>query len=124
MGYKRNNRVYKLVFKDEDMDGLEVRCRSLPLAKYMELVGLVEGGVDLSNVGDILGEFAQVIVSWNLVDDDDQPIPPSAETLLAQDYDFVLAIINAWSAAIAGVSGPLERPSPDGEMEAQIPMAV
>lgn len=123
MGYRRD-RTYKLVFQDEDMDGLEVRCKSLPLAKFLQMVAIIDGGVDMSNVADLIAEFAKVIVSWNVVSEDDQLIPVTAEALMGQDYEFVIAIIRAWAQAISGVSAPLERPSPDGEMEASIPMAV
>ena len=125
MGYKRN-KIYKLVWAEDsgDMAGFEVRCRSLPLGRFRALMQLLDGRAPADMIEELIGEFAGVIVDWNLEDDDDEPIAPTAEVLLALDHEFVLTLIREWAQAIAGVSAPLETPSPSGEpfQEASLPM--
>ncbi|MCF3101420.1 hypothetical protein IPZ58_07480 [Streptomyces roseoverticillatus] len=126
MGYKRNPKVYKLRFQDGDMAGLEVTLRSVSVGQVIELGGL---GADTSNgetVEQMVELLAERIVEWNLEDENGAPVPPTLEALKNEDLDFVLAIINEWTSAAAGVSAPLETPSPSGEtsLEASLPMEV
>lgn len=142
--YVRQAKTYKLVFTEEDMAGLQVRAKSLPLGAFMDLIDLA-GRFDEADASDLSAEdakalrqlfegFAEALVSWNLeapVYDDDgtvvgsTPVPATVEGMYTQDMEFVMAVIKAWMDAVAGVSAPLAPGSPSGaqSLEASMPMA-
>lgn len=135
MGYTRN-RVYKLVFTDPEMEGLEVRARSVKLKqmlRMMHLTGKDQRSTD--QVEEMLEIFGKALVSWNLEDDvlDDDtgeptgakvPVPANHQGLDEQDFDFVFEIILAWMEAVMSVAGPLGKRLNSGaqSLEASIPM--
>lgn len=130
-GYRRPRKVYKLVFEDPSMGGLEVRATGVSLGTLTDLVKLAEQAKDrtsaeaLAAFGELVDGFGKALRSWNL-EDDDGPVPATVDGLVAQDADFAMEIILAWMEAIAGVSGPLVRRSSGGgpSPEASIPMEV
>lgn len=133
MGYVRN-KIYRLVFEDPDMDGLEVRAKSVPLGQMLEFTKLQ--GQDLENLPRdrqaetmtaMLETFAGVLVDWNLEEDTPAgrvPVPATLDGLKTLDFDFVMQIIVAWMDAIMAVAAPLGRSSRFGgpSLEASIPM--
>jgi hypothetical protein len=129
MGYKRESKTYNLVFKDTAMAGLEVLTKSCPTGVFLEMASLVDVELPLKKedeekVQRLFDRFADRLVSWNLEDDDDQPIPATIEGLYSQDLDFILQIILAWLDAVGGVTAPLGQPSTSGSrsLEEQLPM--
>ncbi len=129
MGFKVKKKLYKLVFADEDMQGLEVTMTSVPTGHLLRLQELSSAGStavakDSGTFRELIELLAGAMLSWNLEDDDDQAVPVSVESLLAQDPDFLMEIISAWTIAITGVSAPLDggSTSGDGSLEASIPM--
>lgn len=128
MGYKRVKKVYNLQFADPDMEGLEVRAHSMPLGELMQLADGIDNieKASIDDVDALLSTFADVLVSWNLEDDDDQPIPASLDGLKGQDQEFVFSIVMSYVNAVSGVSAPLPQTSPGGEpsLAASIPMDV
>lgn len=75
-GYKREKKIYNLVFSDPDMAGLEVKTKSTSLAGYLKIVELAmkmqataADDIDLGALDELFGRFAKVLVSWNLEDD-------------------------------------------------------
>lgn len=128
MGYKRAKKVYNLVFADPDMEGLEVKARSMPLGDLMAMADTIDN-IDKATIGDVdgmLAKFAEVLVSWNLEDDDDMPVPTTLDGLKSQDQEFVFAVVVSYINAVTGVSAPLPQTSPGGEpsLAASIPMDV
>lgn len=116
MGYQR--KIYKLVFDDPEMNGLEVRARSVSIGAMRK--------VQETNDEFLMMElFSKALVSWNL-EDDGVPVPATLEGLQDQDADLVLAIVGAWMGTIAGVpdASPLDDASNSGKpsLEASIPM--
>jgi hypothetical protein len=81
------------------------------------------GGHDPLRLDHLLGRFARVIVSWNVEDDDGQPVPPTVQTLLDQDFAFLMAIMNSWVTAMSQAPPPLPGTSGSGgtSPEASIP---
>lgn len=127
MGYKVNHKVFKLKFEDDEYEGLEVRAKSTSVGKFMRLVNIVEKDEATSeDVQELFEGFAKVLVSWNVEDDDDNPVPTTTEGLYSLDMDFVLPILRAWAGAIASVSPPLPPSSNNGRSsaEASLPMAT
>jgi hypothetical protein len=147
-GFVRQQRIYKLVFADDEMAGLEVRARGVPLGTFLELIDLasVFDGLDddttnltpeeAGKVRQLFEAFGGVLVSWNLeqpeLDADGEetgasvPVPATLAGLYTQDMAFVFQVIQAWMGAIASVAGPLGPPSAGGapSLEASMPMAV
>ena len=55
-----------------------------------------------------------VIDEWNLVDENDQPVPVSGDAFIEEDPGFVFQIVRQWTEAYIArtrVSDPLETPS-------------
>jgi hypothetical protein len=116
MGYKRNRKIYHLVWADGEYEGLEVNVRTLNIGQLIEAKtgkgvngkdGL-EGNVEL---------LASLIVDWNLEDEvTGEPVPATLEAMKNEDDDLILAIISRWMEAVSGVAAPLDTPSPSGEI--------
>lgn len=135
MGYKPNLPGYTLQFAD--YPGLEVVTRRETVDGFMEIVGLAEtlDGVtpeharpeDLAMIGRLFDRFARVLVSWNLDDQDDQPVPANRKGLGSQDFQLISEIIEGWITAMSKAPPPLPNASSGGTnpadpLEASIPM--
>lgn len=122
--------VYALDFEDTPYDGLVVKAKSLPVGrlreiiKYAKLKDQRDPELVAEMLDDMLVKFSEALVSWNAEDENDQPIPATLKGLQALDTNMVLAIVLAWIEAVAGVSGPLGKPSSNGDtfQEGSIPM--
>jgi hypothetical protein len=130
-GYRRAAKVYKLKFTEDEFTGLEVRAKSVPLGKFLDLTKLVDlqngtalGPEQMEQIRDLFTGFATALVSWNLQEEDGTDVPATLEGLYSQEFDFVLQIIMAWMEAIAGVAAPLVRSSNSGATipEGSLPM--
>lgn len=131
MGFKVKRKVFRLKFKDSELDGLEVLARSLNTGQFLEMesakIERAEGGkVAEGATQRMLELLAGALESWNAEDEDGVPIPATMDGIRSQDLDFSMTIINAWTDAIAGVSAPLPETSSGGQpsLEASIPMDV
>lgn len=118
MGYKPKFKVHDLAFGPE-FDGLEVSARGVSVGEFLE----ISAGVTLDRAYEL---FAENLVSWNLEDADDTPIPAVRDEVLKLDRQLIDRIVDVWIAAIQKVPAPLEPSSPAGEpsLVAQIPMDV
>ena len=118
MGYEAR-RTFKLVFPD--LEGLEVRAKSVPMDVYLKLNSMHGSGLETTEV--MLQRFQECLVDWN-VTDDGEPVPTTLEGVKSVEPELIMAIVDAWMDAINGVSAPLAKPSSDGEpsLEASIPM--
>lgn len=114
-GYKRQRKVLKLVFEDPDMEGLVVRARSTSVRKFLDIQAMAdqaEGGKGAAEQMEALfTSFADVVIDWNLQEDDGTPVPVSAVALLDEDFDFAFAMVTAWLEAVAGVTKGLGKES-------------
>jgi hypothetical protein len=131
-GFRKPAKVYRLKFADEEFAGLEVKAKSVPLGTFLELSTLAEpiaGGdsrEQVTRVSQLFAGFAQALISWNLEDEETgEAVPATYDGIMAQEFDFVLAIITAWMEAISGVAAPLANGSTSGDttLEASLPMA-
>lgn len=127
MGYKHQIPRIDVTFDEShEYHGFEVTLRKLKLGEWLEITGM--GGDEapgVRHVGDQLERMADKLVAWNLEDEDGNPVPTTAEAVLDQDRDLMIAILNAWLDGLTGVSAPLEQSSPDGapSLVESIPMA-
>lgn len=124
MGFKRSAKIYKLVFDDPELEGLEVRARSLSIGE-MRRLSANQQDADDNTVTEMLAAFVKALVDWNLEDEDGNPVPHTVAALEEfPDNDFVLGMINTWIDAVIGVDAELGKDSPSGEPfpEGSIPM--
>lgn len=133
MGYVRPRKTYRLVFTDDEFEGLEVVARAASIETYQRIAELANrefrnppSPTDLDEIDHLYRAFTAVLVSWNLEESEGVPVPATYEGLCSQDLPFVNAIILAWMNAVAGVSSPLPSTSNGGEpsLEASMPMDV
>jgi hypothetical protein len=123
-------RTYVLDFTDHpDLDGLEVRVRSVTVATYLDILGEPDGLSRVQASEASIQRLADALVSWNIEDDSTDPptpIPPTFEGMKRVDANVMTQVVIAFSRAVAGVPDPLDRPSTDGagseEAELSIPM--
>lgn len=128
-GFKVPKKLYKLVFADPSYEGLEIVATSVPMETMLWVQSLSGAHIqELGKTADGIRKMVDILIgallSWNIEDDDDRPVPVSAAALLAQDPAFVMDVMAAWTAAITGVSGPLGEGSISGPQfpEGSIPM--
>lgn len=102
-----------------DKEGLKLRCRlGLPIREQFEIRRIIETIPDDSEYEvfeKVFREwFARVKPEWNVTDDNDLPIPITADAVLALlPGELVVQIMPKWREAM-GVSGPLVGPSSSG----------
>lgn len=117
------SRTLKLVFEDEDLEGLEVRCRALSVEQLLQvtdLAALAEADTsamtdeDKARIDTLFGLFAERLVSWNVTDDDGLPVPATLAGVRSQDFAQVIRIIMAWMTAASGVGEGLGKASTGG----------
>jgi hypothetical protein len=141
VGFVRKKKTFKLHFEGDEWDGLEVRVKSVPVGRYLELASMVDtlqavqgksslSAEDLDTVSVAFRAIAEVILEWNLeeetADGGVAAVPATYDGLMSQDLDLVMAVMAAWSDAMTGASGPLPQPSPSGEtaQEVSLPMVA
>lgn len=75
-GYRREPTMYALKFEDPQFEGLEVMAKSLPLGEFLAMQRLQgRAAEDTDAAEQVLRKLASVLVSWNLEDEQGQPVP-------------------------------------------------
>ena len=113
MGFKHQAKVYKLVFDDPELEGLEVKVRSLSI-----------GEVENDEIR-VFEQFADALISWNLEDENGEVLPTTLESVRSYpDYEFMALLANTWVDAVTGVKDELGKDSNSGLPfpEGSIPM--
>lgn len=129
-GFRPPQRVFVLNFEDDDYAGLVVRARSVKLGSFLEVASLAQINPstvkpeDVQKFTALFREFAKALVEWNLTEEDGTAVPATFEGVTSLDVDFVMPIIQAWMAGIAGVSSPLGQPSSNGEQSEAPPLPM
>ena len=123
-GFKPARKRYRLRFEGVDgLDGMQVTMRGLGVAEFFDLAEVAAAAntnpsalkrEDIADMRSLFEMIAAGVVDWNLLDDNDQPVPVTVEGLLAQELDLVLALADAWMNAMVGVPGPLDQRSTGG----------
>lgn len=130
MGYRLARTVYRLTFPE--FEGLEVMVKSLStgdLMKIMELSDRVSSekssAEEAKSTEALLRRFTKALITWNLEDEDGDPIGVTYEDVADQELPFVKRIIEAWIEVVAGVSEDLGKGSNSGPQfpEVSLPMA-
>lgn len=126
-GYKPARTLYKLDFSGTEREGLEVAARGATMGELLEILegaDQASGLAELDEVADVakiaerlrelVAPFARKLVSWNVLDDDDEPVPASLDGLLSQELGFVVELITAYGKAMTQAPPPLPAGSPSG----------
>lgn len=126
MGYKRPVKTYKLNFTEGDLAGLQAVFKELSIDQLLRLVRLASGltgaqpiDVKLERAEQLFAEMAKGLISWNLEDDGDVPVPPTYDGIAAQGLEFTTEIVTAWIEAMSSVDNPLPQSSDDGQRSAE-----
>ena len=135
MGHKRQRKTLSLRFEDEP--DLEILARSCSVRRFLWALRVADkmsaGSLPQEEVEEFAHWFAGRIISWNLDDDDDQPIPVSADYLLDEDIDWAAKVVMGWVSGIlqvfniplglANLARAAQAGAPPDPVEASIPMS-
>lgn len=138
MGFQRGNLILK--FNDPELADLEIKMRRLPIGDLMGVSKLAEMGEELKEQLESLDSLLEItvanIISWNLEDEEFNPVPvekgkpsywdeqgnyhPSTGFYLL-DFNLVLSIVNTWIEQAAGVTEDMGKASKNGKMKNTLP---
>lgn len=112
--YVSDETVYRIEYDGAGMDGLVVRIKATSMERAIQLEGITfsaDGTLNLSKE-EILALYEDIagrILEWNMTE------PPSVESLLAQEPQWVIKFIAGWLKAMMYVG---EVPNVNLELEA------
>ena len=110
-GFRIPEKTALITFEDTDYDGAEIQLRlSVSFAQFIALREAAQGE-DQEGMARLFGE--NVLMEWNLEDDDGKPIPANGDGMLAIPMALTNLVVQHWVEAVSGVSAPLEQPSGD-----------
>jgi hypothetical protein len=115
MGYKRKPKTFLLEFEDEEYKGLEIEMKGLPVAGFLTMMKVMETEEKNQSVlATMFRLFATGLVSWNMEDEEGNPLPANYDSVQTLDTDFVTQTVAAWMEGMSGVSKDLGKDSPSG----------
>lgn len=100
-GFRPKRAPLKLDFTDTEFQGLEVTLRPVPMSVLSDIAVTASSG-DPSAFRHAAATFAYALESWNVEDDDGNPVPADLDGLMSQDPRFVSAVFKAWMEAAHG----------------------
>lgn len=116
MGYKKVPTIYTLD-KIKGSEGLVIRIKGLRVGKLRRLVRILES--DERSLTEVLDEALDLIsanaVSWNVTDEDDQPVELNREGLEELELSELMEILGAWTDKLTSVGDDLGKDSISGE---------
>ena len=110
----RYDTVLRLKFDDPELAKLEVRLRQ-SYGLVDSAGGLVGADLDAIRAGQanpadlerlraLVADFSGALVSWNLEDDDGQPVGTDVHTVRSLDLLFVLTLVGAFLSAVVDMA--------------------
>jgi hypothetical protein len=132
MAYTRKSSVFKVMFEEpHPFAGLTLCTRSLRIAEFAEFgitmeqlgkpldgsgTGMFDGVSALTELLDSArAMFADALVSWDMIEEDGTPTPPTVEGVnLLEDMEF-LNLVGEWLKAIGTPGDSLGKDSSSGE---------
>lgn len=125
MGFKRKKPTIVEMTFDGDYEGLEINFKVPSINQYLELLKCSgkldqaekDGNADAVEEG--VDELARVLVSlfdsWNMTDDDDNPIELTKEELKNEELKFLMTVTDALANVMTDADSDLEKESTSGE---------
>ena len=108
-------------FEGTDYDGAEIVLRlNVSLEHYLDLRQMSEAG-DQAGMAMLFGD--NMLSSWNL-EDDSGPIEANGDGMMFLPMEFATLIIGQWVDTVANVPAPLDQPSADLSMLAEVSTAM
>ena len=109
-GFRIPEKTAHLTFEG-DYEGAEVWVRlNVSFGEFLK----IQQNNNSENYGEMAQRFGDaMLVSWNLEDDGGNPIPASAEGMMAIPVEFATMIVNEWVEATTGIPDPLGEGSDD-----------
>ncbi len=126
MSFKRKS--YTLRWPEgHALHGLIVKLRGLSLedlAAVTALQGLDAKNVEFDTIRPVVEIMSKKMISWNMTDEDDNPVPTDVASLAGEDFMVIMSIIDGWQQAITSISASLGKGSNSGKPfpEESIPM--
>jgi len=110
-GFRLPEKTARITFEGTDYDGAEIRVLlSVTFGKFIALRESAQGE-DQETMARLFGE--DVLMDWNLEDDDGTPIPADGDGMLAIPMELTNLVVQHWVEAVAGVASPLPPASGD-----------
>ncbi len=101
---------------EHELHGAEIRMKRLSVEDLQEMSTMDipedDEKVDGAQLKSIVDRLANGLVSWNLVDGEDDR--PATRDELASDATLCMALLDRWMSVAGGVSDPLARRSTSG----------
>ncbi|MDX3515875.1 hypothetical protein PV755_44460 [Streptomyces caniscabiei] len=123
MGFREPDSTITVRFKPgEPYHGLEATLHSLSIDEYATGMAWYDG--DGWGDGETIDRFYKALISWNLTDEKDQPIPVSEAR--SRDQRLIRVLNRAWLQAMVGIhdADPLPENSPSGETSPAPPIPM
>jgi hypothetical protein len=116
MGHRRVPTIHTLD-KIAGEEGLIVRLKGLRIGKLRKLIRIMES--DEQGLSDMLDELTETMaaaaISWNLEDEDGNPVEFDRDGIEELELDQLMGIVNAWTGAMTSVDDELGKDSTSGE---------
>lgn len=97
-------RSERIVLAD-DFEGFELTVRTNPPLRVINLLASQE-------IGDLILALSEIILDWNFVDEEGEPLPPpSQETIAELPMDLVVLIAEHYQEAVNRLPPPTRKPS-------------
>lgn len=100
MGFRPKRTPFKLDFSGTEYEGLEITVRPVPMTVMLDVAAAC-AAPDAATMRHVAATFAYALESWNLEDDDGQPVAADPDGLLNQDGRFVNSVIQKWVESMA-----------------------
>lgn len=115
MGYRKVPTIHPI--EVDKHDGLIVRMKSMTVGKMRRLIrDLDDDKKTTDQVIDVMvTALLEGAVSWNLTDEEDQPIPLNREELEELEFPMLTAIVESWLDVVSGPDKELGKGSSSGE---------
>ena len=115
-GFRVPRKTAVLNFEGGEFAGAEVKCAfDVSLETYLMYQALANSP-DTDSLRKIFQSFGKdILLEWNLEDDDGGLIPADGDSLMDLPATFSTALVNRWLEALANPPVPLDEPSPDGD---------
>lgn len=108
-------KLLKLKFDEGDYAGAEIGCRMNVPSQLLLDIGAIGEAFERNDgaaIDDLSRQFAEeVLHSWNLEDEDGQPVTPSADEFMDLPLPLRVSVLQSWASKVADIPDPLGRRS-------------